>query len=112
MNVCKIQSNSTWKNCRGPSKKIIKLEAQVKPSTPPYVVEEISMTAAEAVKKIEEVEALCAKSVEQVSKNWETLIDVVERLHTIEIEETQLKNQMKNFPLAEKMDKATKMKKL
>ena len=43
------------------------MEAQVTPSTPPEVLEERRKVATEAVKRIEEAEALCAKAVEQVS---------------------------------------------
>ena len=70
------------------------------------------------MKKIEEVEALCAKVVEQVSQTREALIDgeklerVIKQLRTTEIEATQLKNKMKKFPLAGKMDKDADMKNL
>ena len=52
------------------------------------------MIALEAVKKIEEVEALCAKVIKQVSQTWEALIDdaelekLVEQLHIAETEAT------------------------
>ena len=71
-----------------------------------------------AVKKIEEMEALCAKSFEQVSQTWESLIDdedlekFVKQLCTSKIEVNQLKNEMKKLPLVEKMDKVVDMKKL
>ena len=72
----------------------------------------------EAVKKIEEAKVLCAKGEEKVSQTWEALIDDEElekftkKLHTTEIEVTQMKNEMKKLPLAEKMAKDSKMKKL
>ena len=49
---------------------------------------------------------------------WEVLIDnelldkFTEQLHTAKIEVTQMKNEMKNLPLVEKMAKASKMKKV
>ena len=51
------------------------MELQVKPSTPPEVLEERRKATIEAEKRIEEAEALCAKAVEQVSQTWEALID-------------------------------------
>ena len=61
---------------------------------------------------------MCAKVVEQVSHTWEALIDdadlenITENFHTVETKETQLKDEMNKFPLAEKMAKAIEMKKL
>ena len=58
------------------------------------------------MKKIEEVEALCAKVVNQFSQTWEALIDdkelekFVEDMHRAETEAAQLKNEMKNLTLA------------
>ena len=59
-------------------KNVTYLEVQVKPSTPPEVLEEITMTVAEVVKKIEEVEALCTKEVNKVSHTWEVLVNDAE----------------------------------
>ena len=59
-------------------KKVMELEAQVKPITPPKVLEERRKSVAEDVKKIEEAEALCSKAVDQVSYTWEALIDDAE----------------------------------
>ena len=70
------------------------------------------------MKKIEEVKALYAKKVEQVSQTWEALIDDVElnkvakQLCIAETEVNQLQNEMNKFPLAEKMAKDADMKKL
>ena len=70
------------------------------------------------VKKIEEEEAVCAKVVDQVSQDWLAFIDdgelekVAEELCTVEAEVNQMKEGMKQFPLEEKIDKETKMRKL
>ena len=45
-------------------KRVAELEAQVKPSTPLEVLEESRKVATQAVKKIEEAEALCAKAID------------------------------------------------
>ena len=42
----------------------------------------------------------------------EELEKVIGKWHNAEIEMTQMKNEMKKLPLAEKMDKAAEMKKL
>ena len=58
-----------------------------------------------AAKKIEEVEAVCAKSVDQVSQDWVALIDdeklekFTEQQRTIEAEVNHMKSEMKKFPL-------------
>ena len=51
------------------------MEAQVKPSTPPKVLEERRNAARDVLKRIKEAEELCAKSVNQVSHTWEALIN-------------------------------------
>ena len=56
-------------------KRITKLEENVRLSTPPEVMEKIRDAAIEAGKKIEEVEEICAKVVNQVSQTWEALMD-------------------------------------
>ena len=56
-------------------KKIAELELQVTPSTSLEVQEEIRKVATEVAKIIQEVEALCAKVVEQVSQTREPLIN-------------------------------------
>ena len=48
----------------------------------PQGIEETREATIEAVKKIEEAEAICAKVVDQVSQNWEALMDD-EQLHKI-----------------------------
>ena len=55
--------------------KVMDLEVQVAPSTPPEVLEERRKVVTEDATRIEEVEALCAKEVNQVSHTWEYLID-------------------------------------
>ena len=56
-------------------KKVTDLEAQVKPSTPPKVLEERRKVENEAITRIEESEELCAKEIDRVSHPWEYLID-------------------------------------
>ena len=69
-------------------KRVMELELQVKPSTPPEVLKKRRKLATKSVKRIEEAEALCAKEVEQVSQSYEDLIDdeelekVKEQIHT------------------------------
>ena len=90
-------------------KKVTDLEAQVKPTTPPEVLEERRMTTTKAIKKIEEIEALCAKTVEHVSETLKSMINefklekVAEQLRIAETEVTQLKNEMKKLPLEKKL---------
>ena len=48
-------------------KKVANLEVQLKPSTPPKVLEERRKAAIEATKTIEEADSLCAKAIDQVS---------------------------------------------
>ena len=68
------------------------MELQVKPSTPPEVLEERRKETTEVATNIEEAEALCAKAVEQVSQSWEALIEdeefeqVIEQLRAAEAE--------------------------
>ena len=94
------------------------MELQVKSSTPPEVLEERRKIITEASKRIEEAVALRAKEVEQVSQLWEALIDdeelekVTEQLCIAEAEVNQLKNEVKNLLIVEKMAKASDMKKL
>ena len=63
---------------------------------------------------IEESQTLCVKEFKQVSYTWEAFINdaklekVTEQLRTTKTEV----NQMKKFPLANKMTKATEMKKV
>ena len=82
-------------------KKVTKLEEQIRPSTPPEVLEERTKAAAKATKKIEEAEALCSKVIDQVSRAWEALIEdaepekVVDDICTAKIEVTHKKNEMK-----------------
>ena len=70
------------------------------------------------MKRIEVVEALCAKAVKQVSQTWEDLIDdeelnkLTEWLRIVETKVNQLKNEMKKFPLVHKMVKSTDMKRI
>ena len=51
---------------------------QIRPSTAPEVLEERRKAVAEAAKKIEEVEALCAKAIGRVSQDWEALMEDLE----------------------------------
>ena len=66
----------------------MELEIQVTPSTPQKVLEERIKTIAKDAKIIEEVEAFCAKAVDQFSQTWESLINeyelekIIEQLHT------------------------------
>ena len=89
----------------------------MRPSTPLKVLEERRKKTIEVVKKIEYVEALCAKVVEQFSQTWEALIDdeelekVAEELITPKMEINQMRNEMKKFPLAKKLAKVEEMKK-
>ena len=82
-------------------KRVTELELQVKPSTTPEVLEERIKATTEAVTKIKEVEALCAKVVKQVSHSWEALINdeelerVTEQLRATEAEVNQLKNEVR-----------------
>ena len=75
-------------------------------------------TAMDFVKNIEEEEVVCAKFVDQGSLDWVAFIDdvelekVIEEIQTIESEVNQMKEGMKQFPLAKKIAKATKMRKL
>ena len=72
----------------------------------------------EDAQKIEQEEAVCAKVADQVSQAWVSLIDdaklqkVVEELHTDDTKVNQLKYDMKQLPLAQKMAKETEMRKL
>ena len=72
----------------------------------------------EDVKKIEETQVVCANVVDQVSQYWEALMDDVEseklakELTTVEGNIAQIRNEMKQFPLAHKMAKETEMRKL
>ena len=68
--------------------------------------------------KIKEVEALCAKVVEQVSQSWEDLINdeeleqVTKKLHTVEEKFKKLKNDIDKLPMTENMSKDVDLKKL
>ena len=59
-------------------KKVAKHEKQVKPGTPPQVLEEIMEETIEAMPKIEEGEAICSNIVDQVIQSWGELMDDVE----------------------------------
>ena len=48
-------------------KRVTELEAQVTPNTPPGVLEERKKETTKVLKKIEEVEEICAKEVGKVS---------------------------------------------
>ena len=50
------------------------MELKVTPTTPPKVVEVRRKSTKEATKRIEDVEELCAKVIDQVSQVWEALI--------------------------------------
>ena len=81
-------------------------------------MEDRRKAAIEAVNKIEEVEAICVKVVDQVSQDWESLIEdvelekVTEEIRTTDTEVTHLKNEMKRLPLVQNMDKVTEINKL
>ena len=79
-------------------KKVMDLELHaVTHSTPPKVLKERIKETTKDVKRIEEVEALYAKVLEQDSQTWESLIEneelenVIEQLCTTEIEVNQIK---------------------
>ena len=78
-------------------KKSVDLELHVTCSTPPKVLKERIKETTKDVKRIEKVEALCAKVVEQDSQTWESLIeneeleDVTEQLPTTKTEVNQIK---------------------
>ena len=99
-------------------RKVTQLEEQVKPSTPLQVIEERREVAIEAAKKIEETEMICAKVVDKVSQTWEPLMDdeqskkIANEMTSIKPNNTQIMNDMKELPLAQKMDKAMEMRKL
>ena len=99
-------------------KKATQLEEQVKPRTPPQVIEERREAVIEAAKKIEEAETICAKVVDKVSQTWEPLMDdeqskkIANEITSLKSNITQIMNDMKELPLAQKMDKATEMRKL
>ena len=61
-------------------KKVTQLEEQIRPNTPPEVLEKRGQTTIEAVKKIAEAEEICAKAVDQVSQTWEALMGDVQSL--------------------------------
>ena len=67
---------------------------------------------------MEEESVLYAKEVGQFSPTWETLIDntelekVIEQLHAIEVDFTQLKNEVKKLSVIEKMVRVADMKKI
>ena len=50
------------------------MELKVTPTTPPKVVEARRKATKEAMKRIEDVEELCAKAIDQDSQVWEALI--------------------------------------
>ena len=47
----------------------------MRPGTPPEVLESRRDATTQAAKRIEEAEETCAKVVDQVSQNWEALMD-------------------------------------
>ena len=72
----------------------------------------------EAAQKIEQVEEICANAIDQVSQNQEALMDDTElekhenELTAVETRITQIRNEMKQLPLAQKIAKAMEMRKL
>ena len=80
------------------------MEVQVRPRTPPEVLEEQRKAIREVAQNIEEAKAVCAKAVDQVSQDWEEIIDdaelekVTEELGIIEANVNMMKSGMKKFP--------------
>ena len=72
----------------------------------------------EDVKKIEEAEAICVDVVYQFSRAWEALMDDAEseklanELTTVESNISMIRNEIKQLPLVNKMDKEIEMRKL
>ena len=72
----------------------------------------------EALKKIEGLEEICAKDFDQVSQTWEALMEyeqsqnIASELTSFEVNIAQIRNGMKKLPLAQKMAKKTKTRKL
>ena len=58
-------------------KQVKELKAQQRPSTPPKVIESRQKTTSEVVDRIKEGEKLCNKVIDQVSMNWESLMEDV-----------------------------------
>ena len=56
-------------------KKVTQLEENIRSSTPLEVLEKRREATIEATKKIEGAKMICAKVVDQVSQNWEPLMD-------------------------------------
>ena len=72
----------------------------------------------EALKKIEGLEEICAKAFDQVSRTWEALMEyeqslkIVSELTSFEVNIAQIRNGMKKLPLAHKMARKKKTRKL
>ena len=81
-------------------------------------MEERRKVAIETTQNIEEVEALCAIAVKQVSQSWESLIDdteveqVIEKMHAVEADFNELMYKLMNLLIVEKMSKVADMNKL
>ena len=94
-------------------KKVTQLEEKKRPSTPPKMLEKIREATIEVVKKIAEAEEICAKDNDQVSKTWEALMDdeqsqkIEIEMNALEVNITQIRNDMKQLPLAQKVTKET-----
>ena len=81
-------------------------------------MEKIREATIEAMNKIEESKEVCAKAVDQVSQTWEALMDdeqsqkIANELTLLEANITQIRNDMKQLPLSQKMAKEIEMRKL
>ena len=56
-------------------KKVVQLEEQRTPNTPPEVSAQRRDATTKVANKIENAKHACAKAVDQVSQTWETLMD-------------------------------------
>ena len=56
-------------------KKVTQLEEKRRPNTAPEVLESRTNIATQGVKRMEEAHKTCAKVLDQVSQNWEALMD-------------------------------------
>ena len=96
-------------------KKIVQLEEQRTPNTPPEVLVQRRDTTTQATREIEDAKKACGKAVDQVSQTWEALMDdeksqrIANELTTVEANIMQMWNEMKKLPLELKKVKITEL---
>ena len=86
-----------------------------RPNTPIEVLARRRDAATQAVKGIEDAQQACAKTMNQVSKTWEALLDdeqsqrIANELTALEANIAQIRNEMKQLPLEQKNIKTAEM---